>query len=587
MPPEGKRPIGPIGILMVLLILAATAIALLEKGSQALLAKQDATGALPAGYAGLARLLNVYLAARYHVFEHWLLYGVLAFFGPGLLLLGVKKVLASFHRAREQMSGMEFRQESYDLARAEFSLGKLIDENPDLEHQVVIGADDTGKPVYLTDRARSMHVHVLGQTGSGKTKSVIEPLMLQDLWRGRGVLFIDGKGSEENEERLAAMAAASGRLADVKVFTLSPFRTSHTYNPLHLPSGGDPQARAELVFSSFKEDMDNPYYRDQAAMFFRSLVCALASTGKRFHMLDVAACIASPDILEHALTQASDAKSRRAVRAQLERLGRKAGETFTGLLAAVQRYDHPAINTYAPDIVLEEEIDRGGVVGFFLPANYYKQLARYIGLVVLQHLQQVGALRQLDRSRSQAPVYVYADEFYSFAYEGFTDALNKLRDAALSLLLSHQTFSDLEKVSKEYAKGVWDNTRNKVVLFQNDPEVCERISKALGTVKGVELTVRRSVDGLLNSYSTLEASSREVDAYRCHPNRIKSLRCGQAYLAQDADFVGVNLQQVPDLPPAAPPALVAAGGRPGEGRADGLGLHDMFVAEGGGLEGAA
>src|SRR5258708_10633084 len=71
------------------------------------------------------------------------------------------------------------------------------------------------------------------------------------------------------------------------------------------------------------------------------------------------------------------------------------------------------------------------------------------------------------------------------AQKGFTDSVNKLRDANISLLLSHQTFSDLEKVSKEFAKGIWDSTRNKIVLYQNDPEVCDRIAKALGTEKDV------------------------------------------------------------------------------------------------------
>jgi hypothetical protein len=62
-----------------------------------------------------------------------------------------------------------------------------------------------------------------------------------------------------------------------------------------------------------------------------------------------------------------------------------------------------------------------------------------------------------------------------------------------------------------------------------------------------------------------------VDAYRCHPNRIKSLRCGQAYLAQDADFVGVHLQQLPPLPAAVPPTPKTPGG-------SALGLHDMFLS---------
>ena len=151
------------------------------------------------------------------------------------------------------------------------------------------------------------------------------------------------------------------------------------------------------------------------------------------------------------------------------------------------------------------------------------------------------------------------------------EALNKLRDANISILLAHQTFTDLEKVSKEYSRGIWDNTRNKIVLYQNDPDVCERLAKALGTKKGVELTVRRSVDSFLNSTSMLEASSRLVDAYRLHPNRIKALRCGQAYLAQDAAFHGVNLEQVPELPTATLPA-------PKPASAAGLGLHELFLA---------
>lgn len=570
MPPDAK-PRSPLSVVVTLLLAMGGLVALLEQASRSLLARQEAHGALPPASRPVAHVVNLYLVARFHVLDHWVIYLALLVLGPALALLGLKKLWAAASRWREQVSGIGFKNETYDLPRVSFSFDELVAANPHPEDQVVLGVDDGGVPIYLDDRARTMHVHCLGQTGTGKTKSVIEPLLYQDVRRGRGVLVVDGKGSQENEERLAAIAAAAGRLGEVKAFTLSPFRSCHTYNPLHMTPGGDPRAIGERVFSSFAEDMDQPYYRDQSRMFFVALVSAFAATGQRFSMQDVGAAIASPELLRHALALSSDGKARRSIEAQMNRLGRRCGETFTGLLAAVQRYDIPAVNAYDPDIVLEDEIDRGGIVGFYLPANYYKQLARYMGLCVFQHLQQVGALRQLDRSRSQRPLYVYADEFYTFAYEGFTDAVNKLRDANVSILLAHQTFSDLEKVSKEYASGIWDNTRNKIVLYQNDPDVCERLAKALGTTKGVELTVRRSVDSFLNSYSTLESSSREVDAYRCHPNRIKSLRCGQAYLAQDSEFHGVNLEQVPELPPATVPAPKLA-------RAEGLGLHEYFVS---------
>ena len=563
-----QRGLSPFGALFALLFLVGFAIAVLEEASR---------------HPDLAHGLGFYIHARAFVIENWFFVSVVVLFGLvaiTLVLLGLKKLSAALNRWRDQIAGLAFKKETFDLAARPFSFGALVRKNPSPDEQVILGLADNGQPVCLTDRARSMHVHVLGQTGSGKTRSVIEPLVLQDLWRARGVLVLDGKGSEENEQRLASMAEVAGRRDAVKMFTLNPFRPSHTYNPLHLAANADPQAVAERVFSTFSSDMDVPYYRDQSSRFFVALVSALAATGKRFTMLDVAAAIASRDVLAFALRQSSDRKACRSIEAQIRQLGRRVGETFTGLLAAVQRYDAPRVNAVDPDIVLEDEIENAGVVGFFLPANYYKQLARYIGLCVLQHVQQVGALRQLDRSRSQLPLYVYADEFYTFAYEGFTDAVNKLRDANISLLLSHQTFTDLEKVSREFARGIWDNTRNKIVLYQNDPEVCERIAKALGTKKDIELTVRRSVDVWMNSVSTHEASSKEVDAYRCHPNRIKALRCGQAYLAQDADFTAVHLQEVPTLPVVAAPA-------PKVPAVEGIGLHELFLRLGSGTTSAS
>ncbi len=77
--------------------------------------------------------------------------------------------------------------------------------------------------------------------------------------------------------------------------------------------------------------MDNPYYRDQSRMFFVTLVCALAGTGQRFSMLDAAAAVASPDILDQALRSTSDARARRSIEAQMAQLGPKAGATsWTG-----------------------------------------------------------------------------------------------------------------------------------------------------------------------------------------------------------------------------------------------------------------
>src|SRR5207253_1559928 len=122
------------------------------------------------------------------------------------------------------------------------------------------------------------------------------------------------------------------------------------------------------------------------------------------------------------------------------------------------------------------------------------------------------------RSRNQNPFAVYMDEFYNFADLSIIDSLNKLRDAHLEYTLAHQSLADLELVSKEFAVAVWDNTRTKDVLNQDNPELCDKIAKSIGTEQAVELTVRRQEGALMTSIVTGDASSRLVDAYRLHPN---------------------------------------------------------------------
>jgi hypothetical protein len=542
-----RNAISPMGVVLAIVLAVGFAIAVLEQltgqVADAVARGEDLSGALRPALP----LVRAYLPARAHVVGHWYLYGPAVVIGPTLILVGLRRFAASTSRMREQMAGMALETPDYGLSHPFASVGardcdpigatraafaRAMLDNPAPDTQVVLGLDEDARPIYLTDRARSMHVHLLGQTGSGKTRSVIYPLLWQDAWRGRPLLFLDAKGSIENEQTLASIAAATGRADELRIFTLNPARRTQTYNPLHLTPNADPRAVAERVFATFADEMDNPYYRNQARILFTYLVRALAATNEPMCLLDVAACVSDRDVLHHALSLSDDRTAVRRIEAAVANLGDRYHQTYSGLVAALSEYDHPAVNAYEPDIVLEDLLGGRGIVGFSLSANAYKFLARAIGLIVLQHVQQLGAARQQDRGLDQTPLYVYADEFYTFAYEGFVDAVNKLRDANVSMLLSHQSLADLDRVSREYARAIWDNTRNKVVLYQNDSELCERLASALGTRQEVELTVRRSADAWLNQASMLEASSRRVDSFVLHPSRLKNLRPGQAYLVQ-------------------------------------------------------
>lgn len=457
------------------------------------------------------------------------------------------------------------------------------------------------RPAYVSQRQKTMHAHVLGKTGSGKTASILMPGLLQDILDGKGALFMSAKGSDEEIGMMKAIAQLAGREAELKVFGLpawsQPQIFSHTYNMVFVrprsraDSGGDPVAVAERVYSVMPLG-DNEYYNVQGQIAFTNL-CRLLhgmvdedGNGLPFVLRDIAVCFKGMGggggwsrAYEHCLEKSLDREAALSLEAQTRQLGRDAGKTFSGITGALEKFMSPIVNAYAPDIVFEEVLEKNLLVYVQLPANLFKVQAPAMGKAMLMDVQQEGSLRQVFRStRNQRPFAVTVDEFYNFADVSIVDSLNKLRDANLEYTLAHQSIADLELVSKEFAAAVWDNTRTKHILNQDNPELCEKVAKSIGTCQQVSKTVRQQQGALFTSLTTGDASTKLVEVYRLHPNRIKELaRCGQGYLYSDEGLKPVFYGMVPPLR-----ADFAIQRKQQEG-ARGLRLFERFVTE----EGAA
>ena len=130
----------------------------------------------------------------------------------------------------------------------------------------------------------------------------------------------------------------------------------------------------------------------------------------------------------------------------------------------------------------------------------------------------------------------------------------------------------MELVSKEFAAAVWDNTTVRDILAQDNPELCEKLAKSIGTHQVVEKTVRMRRGPLFTSLATGDVSSKLVEAYKLHPNAIKNLaRCGQGYLFNDEGLRPVCYGMLP------PFSLDFALKRKNQTRARGLRLYDRFI----------
>jgi hypothetical protein len=469
-----------------------------------------------------------------------------------------------------KLSGAELKIEHHHFPKLRFDLRQELARVP--PGRYFVGLDRKRQPVYLSEWDLDTHGHIMGHTGSGKTRSVLEPLMFQDMRAGKGVLFMDAKGSSENVEMMKALAAVTDRRDDVRIFALAYPEWSQTYNPVYLGAHGDPLAAAERVFSVFA--LEHEYYRGQSKLFFYNLLRLLAATGKAFNLIDVRLCVADDEVLAYVSERSDDRAAKYEIHKQLSQLGRKRLETFTGLYNALADYEHPLLNSYSPEIVIENVMNERGIVYFNLPANRYPLLAPAVGKIVLQHVKAVGALRQIDRKRyDQTPFAVNIDELNRFAFPELVPALNMLRDAHVQFRLSHQSLGDLEQVSPVFAQQVKDNTRWKVCLFENDPDHLEKVSRAYGTRTTFKKTVRYSLGPLFTFLNTGEVSNREVEEFILHPNALKSLAPqGQGYLLLPDGTTGVSFETLPRF--AVPDYPL-----PRRMDGDGLNLYDLFVTQ--------
>ena len=254
---------------------------------------------------------------------------------------------------------------------------------------------------------------------------------------------------------------------------------------------------AEREFSVFDLG-DNPYFKTQAFLAFTRICRVLHGMvdkdglGIPFNLRDVSVCIrglsaADTDwgrALKRCLAESLDREALQELRAQCIALGRDLGQA-------------PAL-----------------------------------GKVMLMDLQQEASLRQVFRgTRNQTPFSVNIDEFGTFADVSIIDSLNKLRDANIHFTLSHQSLADLEIVSKEFAKAVWENGRTRDVLALDSPELCEHLARSLGTRPRFEHTLQQGPGAMSTVEPTGVMSTRAVESLRLHPNRLKMLASrGQGFL---------------------------------------------------------
>ncbi len=349
---------------------------------------------------------------------------------------------------------------------------------------VYLGTTTDNVEIHLPDVTRTGHVQIIGATGRGKTESLILPMLMRDLHRGKSAVLIDGKGDQELAERIQGYSTMLPKKLKPIIFDLGDLYNSAVTNPLR---EGTAQQITDRLFAAF--EFKEEYYKS-VQYEITSVIVELIHDQKRevtFKLLfDL--FMSDEKLTELMSKSKNDFLTSRLVQ-WLSDSRRERDQKITGITSQLGPLAKGEISKLVNGEVfgreffsLSKHLTNKGQEQFaiviLLPTLLYQELAFKLGKLLLQEVAWSVAAR---KEKVFTPIYL--DEFSSFVYPGFLGILNKAHSIGIALHLSHQSLGDLEMVSPEFAKAINANTNVKCLLGLNDPMTAVFFAKHLGTGK--------------------------------------------------------------------------------------------------------
>ncbi len=390
----------------------------------------------------------------------------------------------------------------------------------------LIGAvTSSGKRLYLSDKDLNTHALVTGTTGSGKTVFVAN-LIESFIARRHPVIFIDGKGDLTLSQRVRSYAAQQGR----PTWGFSMVGASCAYNPL--ASGGFSSKKDRVVeLRRWSEE----HYRKLAEGYLQTVFKILEAVGDRVDLKTTTQFLDTGKLLSLIRAQKA-ALGEEFVQALSEEIAdqRDAEKHIEGVRAELRNLSRselgPLFDTAAAleaeetVLTLAEVLRRRGVAYFALSPLRFPALSDTLGKLIVNDLKAC-----LDPERPQK-ILLVIDEFTTLAGEQVLNILNQGRSMGVHGLITVQSLADLgQKIDRNadlFAAQIISNCNVFAVHRMNNPADAGTLAEVIGTKNSLEITAHLGETG-----ATGKGSARHVREFLAHPDAIKNLPTGEAFLA--------------------------------------------------------
>jgi energy-coupling factor transporter ATP-binding protein EcfA2 len=401
---------------------------------------------------------------------------------------------------------------------------------------ILLGTDDVGRPVRVA--SPRAHVTIVGATGAGKTTTA-SVLLAGHAHAGGGLVVVDGKGGHELPHLLRALGERHGR--PIALWSPDPYgdpaldALRAAWNPC---SDGSPTEVTDRIASS--EPQTEPYYKALAHRGLQAATRALHATDQPLALDTLTRLLDTPTRLLELLRGVPDLADEAAWLTGLTDGERSALRGIATRLAVMTTSDpgHWLLPNER-SVLLSHAIAQRHLVCFTLPQGAYPELVPHVGRYLLATLNAIAG--RFEATGLRADTLVLVDELSAFDGEQLAAGLERGRSAGFRYVLATQSLSNFQTSGgPKLAAAALDNAELVVIHRQADPAAAETLAGIAGTEEAWEHTHKVSGHAPFGADEPGERARRLTARYRAHPDQIKQLRTGEAFLISTRRGHGVR-----------------------------------------------
>lgn len=305
---------------------------------------------------------------------------------------------------------------------------------------------------------RATHFYVVGATGTGKTK-FLEHLIQQDIQYGNGFGVIDPHGDliEDIKGLLIFRYLPTDPEISDRVVLVDPTdkRLTVTFNPLEkIPGVSIPEQVNELV-SGFKKIWSDSWGARMEDLMRNSLI-ALGEA--ELTLLELPYFLSHRGFRESVLERVSHPLVREYFR-RFDRVTDRGQVTWIepvmnklNAFFADERI-RQMFTSERSSFSVREIMDEKKILLIKLDKGKLKDSADLLGSLLMAKIQMAAFSRSDLPVSRRVPFYLYIDEFQNFASESFSVVLSEARKYGLSLVMAHQTLSQIPEELRSLILG--------------------------------------------------------------------------------------------------------------------------------------